>query len=107
VTVDAWTALADPTRRTILARVAADPLSVTQIADRFPTMTRPNVSQHLRVLRDAGLVQVDSVGTRRIYSARPDALMALRTELEGFWTQALDNFKQHVEQPQHTAEEGE
>jgi DNA-binding transcriptional ArsR family regulator len=107
VTVDAWAALADPTRRGILARVAVRPLSVTQIADRLPTMTRPNVSQHLRVLRDAGLVQVDSVGTRRIYSARPDALAALRAELEEFWTQALENFKQRVEQPGSNAENGD
>ena len=97
-------ALADPTRRVILARVAERPLSVGQLADHLPTMTRPNVSQHLRVLREAGLVAVESVGTRRIYSARPDALQTLRTELDGFWNQALASFKQRVEQPKQNGE---
>ena len=96
--IDAWTALADPTRRVILARVAERPLSVGELADDLPTMTRPNVSQHLRVLREAGLVAAESAGTRRIYSARPDALEQLRIELDGFWSQALAAFGQRVEQ---------
>lgn len=90
--------MADPTRRVILSRVAERPLSVGQLAEHLPTMTRPNVSQHLRVLRDAGLVAVESVGTKRIYSARPDALQQLRTELDGFWNQALANFEQRIDQ---------
>jgi DNA-binding transcriptional ArsR family regulator len=97
-------ALADPTRRVILARVAERPLSVGELADHLPTMTRPNVSQHLRVLRDAGLVAVESAGTRRIYSARPDALQQLRTELDGFWNQALANFSRRVEQRKRDGE---
>ena len=100
MTTDAWVALADPTRRVILARVSERPLSVSQLADHLPTMTRPNVSQHLRMLREAGLVDVESVGTRRIYSARPEALQALRTELDGFWNQALATFKQRIDERQ-------
>jgi DNA-binding transcriptional ArsR family regulator len=96
VSTDAWTAIADPTRRGILARVTRQPLSVTEIAHGLTT-TRPNVSQHLRVLRDAGLVRVEAVGTRRIYSARPEGLAALRTELEQFWTEALSTFKERAE----------
>lgn len=96
MTIDAWVALADPTRREILARVARKPLSVTEIAEGITT-TRPNVSQHLRVLRDADLVRVDAVGTKRIYSARPDALASLRAELDQFWGEALANLKQRAE----------
>jgi DNA-binding transcriptional ArsR family regulator len=96
VTTDAWTAIADPTRRRILARVTRSPLSVTEIA-RGMTTTRPNISQHLRVLRDAGLVRVDAVGTKRMYSAHPDGLAALRAELEAFWTEALSTFKERAE----------
>ena len=99
-------ALADPTRREILARVARRPLSVGQLADHLPGMTRPNVSQHLRVLREAGLVAVEPVGTRRIYSARPEALQALRAELDGFWNQALANFKQRIDEHHRQGGEG-
>jgi len=59
-------------------------------------MSRPAVSQHLRVLRDAGLVTFSSVGTKRMYAARLDGLGSVRAELEGFWTQALRNFEQQV-----------
>jgi DNA-binding transcriptional ArsR family regulator len=100
-------ALADPTRRVILARVAERPLSVGQLADHLPTMSRPNVSQHLRVLREAGLVGVESRGTRRIYSARPDALQELRAELDGFWNQALANFGQRIKQHQQNGDRDE
>jgi len=89
-------ALSDPTRRDILARVARTPLSVTEIAEGITT-TRPNVSQHLRVLRDAGLVRVDAVGTKRIYSAHADGLAAMRAELDQFWGQALANLKERAE----------
>lgn len=94
--VDAWTALADPTRREILARVAERPRSVTELASGLP-VSRPAVSQHLRVLRDAELVRVRAVGTRRIYTAAPDGLRAMRDELETYWTAALDNFKRLAE----------
>lgn len=94
--VDAWTALADPTRRAIFARLAQRPRSVTELAGELP-VSRPAVSQHLRVLKDAALVQVRPEGTRRIYTADPSGLRAMRAELEGFWSATLANFKQLVE----------
>ncbi|MDQ6524518.1 metalloregulator ArsR/SmtB family transcription factor [Nocardioides sp. LHD-245] len=93
---DAWTALADPTRREIFARVARRPRSVTDLAGELP-VSRPAVSQHLRVLKDAALVRVRAEGTRRIYSADPAGLQVLRAELEGFWSATLANFKELVE----------
>ena len=86
-------ALADPTRRRILARVAERPLSVGQLADHLPTMTRPNVSQHLRVLREAGLVDVRQDAQRRIYTLRPEALVEVGEWLgryRGLWESRLD-----------------
>ena len=93
---DAWTALADPTRREIFARLAQRPRSVTELAGELP-VSRPAVSQHLRVLKDAALVQVRPEGTRRIYAADPTGLQAMRAELEGFWSATLANFKQLAE----------
>jgi DNA-binding transcriptional ArsR family regulator len=95
-TTDAWTALGDPTRRRILARVAAGPGPVGEIARGFP-ISRPAVSQHLRVLREARLVEVRPRGRQRIYTARPDGLAQLRAELETFWSQALAGFRQIAE----------
>ena len=94
---DPWTALADPTRREIFARVAERPRPVVELAGELP-VSRPAVSQHLKVLKDAGLVTDRPEGNRRIYSADPDGLAALRMELERFWTTALANYKQLVEQ---------
>lgn len=91
-TADPWAALADPTRRGLLARVASEPSSVTDLARDLP-ISRPGVSQHLKVLLDARLVEVHKVGRQRIYTARPDGLAALRAELETFWSKALSNFK--------------
>jgi DNA-binding transcriptional ArsR family regulator len=100
--VDAWTALADPTRREIFARLAARPRSVTDLASELP-VSRPAVSQHLRVLKDADLVRVRPVGTRRIYAVDPDGLRAMRAELETFWSAALTNFKKLAEaEPQES-----
>ena len=90
--VDAWTALADPTRREIFSRLSQRPRSVTDLARELP-VSRPAVSQHLRVLRAADLVRVHAEGTRRIYTTAPEGLRALRTELEGFWSAALTNVK--------------
>jgi DNA-binding transcriptional ArsR family regulator len=95
-TADPWTALGDPTRRGILARVATRPSSVTDIAHGLP-VSRPAVSQHLQVLLEAGLVDVQPRGRHRIYAARPDGLAELRAELDRFWSQALHNFKQLAE----------
>lgn len=95
--MDGWSALADPTRRTILELVAARPRAVRELADLLP-VTRPAVSQHLKQLKEAGLVVDRSEGTRRIYRANPAGLDALRAQLDRFWSQALANFKQLVEE---------
>lgn len=95
-TADPWTALADHTRRGLLARVAREPSSVTDLAKDLP-MSRPAVSQHLKLLLDARLVDVRRQGRQRIYAARPDDLAALREELDTFWNQALSNFKRIAE----------
>ena len=94
--VDAWAALADPTRREIFSRLAARPRSVTELASELP-VSRPAVSQHLRVLKDADLVRVRPEGTRRIYAVDPDGLRVMRAELESFWSAALTNFKRLAE----------
>ena len=94
--VDAWTALGDPTRREIFARLAERPRSVTELADELP-VSRPAVSQHLKVLKEASLVQVRPEGTRRIYAADAQGLEAMRAELESFWSATLTNFKRLVE----------
>jgi DNA-binding transcriptional ArsR family regulator len=95
--VDGWTALADPTRRQIFERLADRPQAVVELANELP-VSRPAVSQHLKVLKGAGLVTVRPAGNRRIYQVDPDGLAPLRADLERFWTQALANFKQIVEQ---------
>src|SRR5262245_65796994 len=94
---DPWTALADPTRRAVLAQVAECPRSVEQIAQTLP-VSRPAVSQHLRVLADANLVLGRREGRCRIYRVQPEGLREPRAELERFWTQALVNFKQIAEE---------
>jgi DNA-binding transcriptional ArsR family regulator len=94
---DPWVALGDPTRRSVIRLLAGGPASVTDLAQRLP-VSRPAVSQHLKVLREAGLVAVRPQGTRRIYQVDPVGLAALRTELDGFWGAALTNFAQLTEQ---------
>ncbi|RBM21787.1 transcriptional regulator [Prauserella sp. PE36] len=94
---DAWTALGDPSRRQILRRLAERPCSVTEIAEELP-ISRPAVSQHLRVLKEAGLVLVRPQGTRRIYEVDLQGLATLREELDQFWGKALENFKRLVEE---------
>jgi DNA-binding transcriptional ArsR family regulator len=96
--VDGWTALGDPTRREIFERLAEHPRAVGELASELP-VSRPAVSQHLKLLKDAGLVVDRAVGTRRIYQLNPDGVGALRVQLDRFWTQALAAFKQVVEQP--------
>lgn len=92
------TALADPTRREIFERIAERPRAVGELADTLP-VSRPAVSQHLRVLKDAGLVRDHAVGNRRVYQLDPDGLAELRTYLDGFWDRALASFQAAVEQP--------
>jgi DNA-binding transcriptional ArsR family regulator len=88
--------LGDPTRRTVFERLRSGPLSVGAIARDMP-VSRPAVSQHLAVLKDAGLVIDRPVGTRRIYSIDPRGLSALRAWLDQFWDQALASFQEEVE----------
>jgi DNA-binding transcriptional ArsR family regulator len=95
--VDGWTALGDPTRRTIFERLAERPAAVGELADELP-VSRPAVSQHLKVLKDAGLVVDQAAGTRRIYRVHPDGLRDLRAYVDHFWDQALAGFKDAVEQ---------
>ncbi len=97
--VDGWTALGDPTRRAIFERIADRPRAVGELADELP-VSRPAVSQHLKVLKDAGLVRDRAEGTRRIYSIDPAGLGPLRAWLDQHWDKALASF-------QAAAEEGE
>ena len=91
-------ALGDPTRRTIFELLAGGPRAVGDIARQMP-VTRPAVSQHLKVLKDAGLVTDRAIGTRRLYQINPQSLAALRSYFDQFWSQSLAAFKQAVEQP--------
>lgn len=95
---DAWTALGDPTRKAIFELLADRPRAVGELAGELP-VSRPAVSQHLKVLKAAGLVVDRPVGTRRIYRVEPDGLAALRADLERFWGKALAAYKLAVEQP--------
>jgi DNA-binding transcriptional ArsR family regulator len=95
--VDGFTALADPTRRAIFERLAERPSAVGELAGDLP-VSRPAVSQHLKVLKDAGLVVDHADGTRRIYQLDPQGVDALRGYLDQFWNQALVAFKRAVEQ---------
>jgi DNA-binding transcriptional ArsR family regulator/uncharacterized protein YndB with AHSA1/START domain len=93
-----WTALGDPMRREIVERLAACPRAVGELAAELP-VSRPAVSQHLKVLKDAGLVVDRPAGNRRIYHVNPDAVDALRAQLDRFWSQVLTTYKEVVEQP--------
>jgi DNA-binding transcriptional ArsR family regulator len=97
--VDAWAALADPTRRSIFELVSARPRAVRELAEVLP-VTRPAVSQHLKLLKTSGLVLDRAEGTRRIYRANPDGLRELRAQLDRFWNQALANLKQLADDPE-------
>ena len=99
---DGWTALGDPTRRAIFERLADQPLAVGELASALP-VSRPAVSQHLKVLKDARLVIDRPAGTRRIYQLDPEGLGALRADLEQFWNKALAAYKAVVEQREEEA----
>lgn len=92
----ALTALADPTRRRVFERLRAGAQSVGRIAQGLP-VSRPAVSQHLKILKEAGLVREERCGTRRIYEIDPDGLGSLRAWLDQFWNAALDAFKTEAE----------
>jgi DNA-binding transcriptional ArsR family regulator len=89
-------ALGDPTRRTIFERLATRPMAVGELADGLP-VSRPAVSQHLRVLKMAGLVRERAEGTRRVYRVDLDGVDALRSYFDRFWDQALADFKAEAE----------
>ena len=93
----AWAALGDPTRRAIVASLAERPRAVGELAAELP-ISRPAVSQALKILKDAGLVSERPAGTRRIYRLNPTAVAALRDQLDTFWTRALTNYGDVVEQ---------
>ena len=92
----AFAALADPTRRALFERIAERPQTVGALAAQLP-VSRPAVSQHLRVLKEAGLVRDQAVGTRRLYEVDPEGFGQVRTWFEDFWTDALDAFKRAAE----------
>jgi DNA-binding transcriptional ArsR family regulator len=94
---NALQALADPTRRQVFERLGRGPMPVGQLAKGLP-VSRPAVSQHLKVLKEAGLVTEEQDGTRRIYRIDPHGLARLRAWLDQFWEIALDAFKAQAEQ---------
>ena len=106
--LNAFAALADPTRRAVFERLRAGPVSVGEIAAGLP-VSRPAVSQHLKALREAGLVRHDVDGTRRLYEVDPKGLGELRAWLDRFWSDSLVAFKAEVERPKalsHRASSG-
>src|SRR5262245_7024784 len=94
--VDAITALSDPTRRVVFERLVDGPRSVADIARTLP-VSRPAVSQHLRVLKDAGLVFDTKQGTRRLYQIDPEGIDNIRKYFDQFWHRALVAFKRAAE----------
>ncbi len=90
-------ALGDPSRRQILELLREGPAPVGELSARLP-ISRPAVSQHLRVLEECGLVTHDPVGTRNVYRVAPDGLLALRKWLDQFWGSALDSFADYTRQ---------
>jgi DNA-binding transcriptional ArsR family regulator len=93
---DAMNALGDPTRRRIFDRLAQGPKPVGELARGLP-VSRPAVSQHLRVLKEAGLVRERPEGTRRMYRVDPAGVIALRAYFEAFWDRALGDFQAEAE----------
>ena len=93
---DGWAALGDPTRRAIIAALAERPRAVGELAAELP-VSRPAVSQALKILKDAGLVSERASGTRRIYRLNPTAVAALRDQLDTFWSRALASYGDLVE----------
>jgi DNA-binding transcriptional ArsR family regulator len=92
----AWDAMGDRTRRAILERLAERPCAVGELADQLP-VSRPAVSQHLKVLKATGLVDDETVGTRRIYRLNPTGVQALRDQLDTFWSRAMANYEAAID----------
>ena len=101
---DRWSALADGTRLAIVARLAEAPQAVGKLAAGLP-VSRSAVSQHLKILKDAGLVQDVAEGTRRIYRLNPVALAALRDQLDTYWQRALAGYAEAAAAPAEEEEE--
>jgi DNA-binding transcriptional ArsR family regulator len=101
---DAWSALGDPSRRAIVDYLAERPRAVGELASALP-ISRPAVSQHLKVLKDAGLVAERVDGTRRIYRLNPAGVAALRDQLDTYWNRALAGYQDVVESPAVPTEE--
>ncbi len=93
----AFNALGDPTRRAIFEKLHDRPLAVVDIADGLP-VSRPAVSQHLKVLKEAKLITLKTDGTKNIYAIEREGILAMRDYLDQFWGEALTNFKQLAEQ---------
>jgi DNA-binding transcriptional ArsR family regulator len=96
-----FTALGDPTRRAIFERLARGPRAVGELAGEFP-VSRPAVSQHLKVLKEAGLVVDEPDGSRRVYRVKPQGVHTMRAYLDSFWRDALAAFKQAAERKGET-----
>ena len=96
--------LGDASRRAIVERLSQGPSSVGDLAEELP-ISRPAVSQHLKVLREAGLVSERSMGTRRVYRLEPMALQALRDQIDTFWRRALDAYEDVLSTPDPAAPE--
>lgn len=96
-------ALAEPRRRAILKLVWSQELPATEIADHFPDVSRPAVSQHLRVLKDADLLQERRDGTRRLYLANTQTMDDLRSFLDDYWTSGLERLRDVAEEAQRSA----
>lgn len=94
---EVWSALGDPTRRAIVEYLAERPQAVGELAKRLP-VSQPAVSQHLKVLKDAGLVSERPAGTRRIYRLNPSGVAALRDQLDAFWARALAGYTEVIDQ---------
>jgi DNA-binding transcriptional ArsR family regulator len=97
ITSAQWNAIADSTRRVLLDRLRRKPLSVVELARGLP-VSRPAVSQHLRVLKDAGMVHDRAEGTRRIYALDPRGFASMRAYLDSFWKDALQAFAAQAEE---------
>ena len=92
----AFEALGDPTRRQILDRLRGGPCSVTALAAELP-VSRPAVSQHLKILKEAGLVIDEAAGARRLYRAAPGGIMAVRAWLDDFWNQVFADYEAEIQ----------
>jgi DNA-binding transcriptional ArsR family regulator len=94
---DGWGVLGDPTRRSIVLQLAQRPQAVVELAATLP-ISRPAVSQHLKILKDSGLVAEQAEGTRRIYHLNEAGLNALRDQLDTFWSRALANYEAVIDE---------